>query len=77
MKSSDNRPAGRTASARQVALEVLTRVEQDQSYSNLLLHGTLQKKYGLERQESALATEIVYGTIQRLNTIDYFFCRAL
>lgn len=50
---------------------MLTRVEQDKAYSNLLLHQTLAK-HRLERQDAALATELVYGTIQRLNTIDYF-----
>lgn len=58
-------------SARQIALDVLVRVDRDGSYSNLLLHQTLQK-HELSRPDAALATELVYGTIQRLNTIDYF-----
>lgn len=57
--------------AREVALEILTRVEQDRSYSNLLLNKSLQK-HGLDAKEAGLVTELVYGTIQRLNTIDYF-----
>lgn len=60
--------------AREVAMEILTKVEQQQAYSNLLLNQTLQK-YKLERLETALTTEIVYGTIQRRNTIDYFLNR--
>lgn len=64
----------RRPSAREVALDVLCRVEQDRSYSNLLLNQTLQK-YSLERADAALATEIVYGTIQRLNTIDFLLGR--
>lgn len=63
--------AARKATSRDVALEVLLRVEQDQSYSNLLLNQQL-KKHELDRSDAALATEIVYGTIQRLHTIDYF-----
>ncbi|WP_375295441.1 16S rRNA (cytosine(967)-C(5))-methyltransferase RsmB [Paenibacillus doosanensis] len=63
--------AARTGSAREAALDVLVRTEQDRSYSNLLLHQTLQK-YRLDKADAALATEIVYGTIQRMNTIDYF-----
>lgn len=66
--------AGRKGSAREAALEVLVRVEEDRSYSNLLLNRTLQQ-YRLERQDAALATELVYGTIQRLNTIDYYLAR--
>lgn len=58
-------------SARSVALEVLTAVEQEGAYSNLLLNGALQKS-GLSGPDAGLATELVYGTIQRLNTIDFF-----
>jgi len=61
----------RSLSAREVALDVLTAVDQDQAYSNLLLNQVLQK-HPLERADVGLATEIVYGTIQRLNTIDYY-----
>jgi 16S rRNA (cytosine967-C5)-methyltransferase len=64
----------RRLTAREVALEVLTRVEEDKSYSNLMLNQTLQK-HPLERADIGLATEIVYGTIARLNTIDYFLDR--
>lgn len=66
--------AGRKPGAREAAMDVLTRVEEDQAYSNLLLNQTLTR-LKLERQEAALATELVYGTIQRLNTIDYFLGR--
>ncbi|UUZ86785.1 hypothetical protein LJK88_21510 [Paenibacillus sp. P26] len=53
---------------------MLLRVEQDRSYSNLLLNQTLQA-FRLDKPDAALATEIVYGTVQRLNTIDYFLER--
>ncbi|UUZ95835.1 16S rRNA (cytosine(967)-C(5))-methyltransferase RsmB [Paenibacillus sp. P25] len=66
--------APRKGSAREAALEVLLRVEQDRSYSNLLLNQTLQA-FRLDKPDAALATEIVYGTVQRLNTIDYFLER--
>lgn len=62
--------------ARELALDVLTRVDQEQAYSNLLLNRSLEKSE-LSRQEVGLATELVYGTIQRLNTIDYFLGRFL
>ncbi|NHN28451.1 16S rRNA (cytosine(967)-C(5))-methyltransferase RsmB [Paenibacillus sp. S3N08] len=60
--------------ARELALDVLIRIEQDHSYSNLLLNQMLQK-VDLDKQDIGLATEIVYGTIQRQNTIDYFLKR--
>ncbi|WP_166238108.1 16S rRNA (cytosine(967)-C(5))-methyltransferase RsmB [Paenibacillus turpanensis] len=69
---SRSQPSVRTA--RELALELLLRVEQEGSYSNLLLHRLLEK-HPLDRQETGLATEIAYGTIQRLNTIDYFLNR--
>lgn len=64
----------RKLTAREAALEVLTRVEEDRSYSNLLLNQVLQK-HPLDRADVGLATELVYGTIARLNTIDYFLNR--
>lgn len=68
-KSTDRgtRPA---ASSRAVALDVLVRVEQEGAYSNLLLNSSLQKS-GLSREDSGLATELVYGTLSRLITLDY------
>lgn len=63
-----------TANAREVALHVLTRIDVDDAYSNLLLNQSLQQSR-LNRQDSALATELVYGTLQRLNTIDFFLSR--
>jgi len=62
---------GRKPTSREVALKVLARVEEDHSYSNLLLNRELQQSR-LARPDAALATELVYGTIQRQNTIDYF-----
>lgn len=62
---------GVRGTAREAALDVLLRIEQDRSYSNLLLNRTLQQ-YKLDKPDAGLATEIVYGTIQRQGTIDYF-----
>ncbi|WP_246067051.1 16S rRNA (cytosine(967)-C(5))-methyltransferase RsmB [Paenibacillus koleovorans] len=57
-------------------MDILTRVEQEQAYSNLLLNQTLQKQSPpLEKADAGLTTELVYGTIQRLNTLDYFLAR--
>jgi 16S rRNA (cytosine967-C5)-methyltransferase len=57
-------------SAREVALDILLRVEQTAAYSHLLLQQTLQKS-PLDRRDKRLVTELVYGTIQYLNTIDW------
>ncbi|WP_245625190.1 16S rRNA (cytosine(967)-C(5))-methyltransferase RsmB [Paenibacillus stellifer] len=63
--------AGRPrATARETALDVLLRVEQEGAYSNLQLNSSLQKA-GLSREDAGLATELVYGTLSRLNTLDF------
>lgn len=69
MKSS--RAARTPTNARHLAVELLTRVEAEKAYSNLLLDKLL-KQSGLERLDAAFATELVYGTLQRQLTIDYY-----
>ncbi|MCR8656117.1 16S rRNA (cytosine(967)-C(5))-methyltransferase RsmB [Paenibacillus endoradicis] len=61
-------------SARLIALEVLVKVEEAGAYSNLQLNKTLQEQQ-LSRQDAALTTEIVYGTISRKLTIDYWLSK--
>lgn len=56
--------------ARDVSLEVLTRVERKTSYSNLELHQVLCRSQ-LSPVDRNLVTELVYGTIQRRNTLDW------
>ena len=56
---------------REAALDVLVKIEKNQAYSHLLLNDT-RKKAGLDRRDSALLTEIVYGTIQRKLTLDFY-----
>ncbi len=60
----------RNKTARDVALEVLLKVDEEQSYSNLQLNKELQK-VSLSKADVNFATEMVYGTIQHLNTIDW------
>ncbi|MDO7905247.1 16S rRNA (cytosine(967)-C(5))-methyltransferase RsmB [Paenibacillus sp. JX-17] len=57
--------------AREVALDVLVAVEQEGAYSNLELNRKLQQS-GLAPSDAGLATELVYGTVARRNTLDYF-----
>jgi 16S rRNA (cytosine967-C5)-methyltransferase len=56
---------------REVALDILLRIEQNQAYSNLLLNQSIKREQ-LNDKDVGLLTEIVYGTIQRKNTLDYY-----
>ncbi|WP_226665768.1 16S rRNA (cytosine(967)-C(5))-methyltransferase RsmB [Metabacillus litoralis] len=56
---------------RDVAVETLLQIEKNQAYSNLLLN-TMIKKHQVKDKDIALLTEIVYGTLQRQETLDYF-----
>ncbi|SIQ22168.1 MULTISPECIES: 16S rRNA (cytosine(967)-C(5))-methyltransferase RsmB [unclassified Paenibacillus] len=58
-------------SARELALDALIRVERDGAYSNLQLNRALLDS-GLSRADSGLATELVYGTLQRRLTLDHW-----
>ncbi|PWW44279.1 MULTISPECIES: 16S rRNA (cytosine(967)-C(5))-methyltransferase RsmB [Paenibacillus] len=61
-------------SARALAVKVLSAVEQEGAYSNLELNRRL-KEAELSPADAGLATELVYGTIARRNTLDYFLER--
>ncbi|OLO40842.1 16S rRNA (cytosine(967)-C(5))-methyltransferase [Alkalihalophilus pseudofirmus] len=56
---------------REVALDVLLQIEKNQAYSNLLLNQTVQKS-NLDPRDVGLLTEIVYGTVQRRDTLDFY-----
>ncbi len=56
--------------ARRLALEVLTRVEDQKAYASLLLDAKLQRAR-LSRQEAALATELTYGVLRWQGRLDY------
>ncbi|MBP3952084.1 16S rRNA (cytosine(967)-C(5))-methyltransferase RsmB [Bacillus suaedae] len=56
---------------REVALDILLQIEKSQAYSNLLLNQTV-KNSKLDQRDVGLLTEIVYGTIQRRDTLDYY-----
>jgi 16S rRNA (cytosine967-C5)-methyltransferase len=61
---------------RAIALDVLIKIEQNQAYSNLQLNQTLQK-INVKDIDKGLLTSIVYGTIQRKNTIDFYLDQLL
>ncbi|MFD0713658.1 16S rRNA (cytosine(967)-C(5))-methyltransferase RsmB [Paenibacillus sp. GCM10027626] len=56
--------------AREAALQILIKVAEAGAYSNLQLNQVLQEA-NLSRQDAALATELVYGTIQHRRLLDY------
>ncbi|MCT8139776.1 16S rRNA (cytosine(967)-C(5))-methyltransferase RsmB [Anaerobacillus sp. CMMVII] len=56
---------------REVALDILLQIEKSQAYSNLLLNQSI-KRENLNDKDVGLLTEIVYGTLQRKNTLDYY-----
>lgn len=61
---------------REAALEILESIEKNQAYSNLLLNTSI-KKNEIPSKDIGLLTEMVYGTLQRRMTIDYFLANFL
>ncbi len=56
---------------RDAALSILIEINDNQAYSNLLLHRTIEK-YGIEAKDRGLLTELTYGTLQHRMTLDYY-----
>lgn len=56
---------------REVALYLLESIEKNQAYSNLLLNDAIEKNK-IDKKDIGLLTELVYGTLQRKLTLDYF-----
>ncbi|MGA8942056.1 MAG: 16S rRNA (cytosine(967)-C(5))-methyltransferase RsmB [Thermoactinomyces sp.] len=69
---SDRRQPG----ARETALDILVLLETRHAYSNLLLNQVLEQSR-LDHRDKGLVTELVYGTVQRLNTIDWILDQLL
>ncbi len=57
-------------SARKIALEVLYKIEVKDAYSRIALDSALST-HELSKEDRALVTELVYGVIRRLNTLDW------
>jgi 16S rRNA (cytosine967-C5)-methyltransferase len=57
-------------SSREVALEVLRRVDADQAFSGVLLRRTLERA-GLSAADEALATELTLGTLRHRAEVDW------
>lgn len=56
---------------REIALDMLLSIEKQQAYSNLLLNQMIQK-HKITGPDVGLLTEIVYGTLQRKLTLEYY-----
>jgi len=57
-------------SARRIALEVLYKIEVKNAYSRVALDSELSSQE-LSKEDRALVTELVYGVIRHLNTLDW------
>ncbi|MCM3569113.1 16S rRNA (cytosine(967)-C(5))-methyltransferase RsmB [Neobacillus mesonae] len=56
---------------RETALDLLNAIEKNQSYSNLLLNNEINKQK-LPPKDIGLLTELIYGTLQRKMTLDFY-----
>ncbi len=65
------RKGTKIAAARRIALEVLRRVEAEGAYTQLSLNHSLRRHGKLSRQDRALATELVYGTLRFRRRLDF------
>lgn len=56
---------------RETALELLEAIDKNQAYSNLLLNKTIEKNQ-IPKVDVGLLTELIYGTLQRKMTLDFY-----
>ena len=56
--------------AREIAVKAVIRVDRDGGYSNIVVEKLLRSS-GLDSRDTAFAGAIVFGTLERLITIDY------
>ncbi|SFB19645.1 16S rRNA (cytosine967-C5)-methyltransferase [Lentibacillus halodurans] len=56
---------------RETIVDLLLRIEQDSGFSHLLIDHEIKSR-NIPPKDEALMTEIVYGTIQRKLTVDYY-----
>ena len=59
-----------TTSARSVALEAVRRVTEHDAYSSIVVR-TLLKRSALDDRDRSLATNLAFGTLRRLRTLDF------
>ncbi|MBC6129671.1 16S rRNA (cytosine(967)-C(5))-methyltransferase RsmB [Listeria booriae] len=61
----------KSETVREIALDLIEKIENNQSFSHLLINDAL-KKSDLNPMDRALLTELVYGTTQRRITLDFY-----
>ncbi|MFB4162613.1 16S rRNA (cytosine(967)-C(5))-methyltransferase RsmB [Alteribacillus sp. JSM 102045] len=59
------------SNVREKAMDLLQRIEKEGAYSHLLLNHVLSQEE-VSKKDEPLLTELVYGTIKRKNTLDYY-----
>ncbi len=65
-----------TKSARQIAFEILLKIEKDKAYSNLAIDSAV-KAYRRDSTDCAFISRLVYGVIERKITLDYIISKHL
>lgn len=75
-KPARSAPRDRKKSARELAVGILTRVEERDAYADILLESALRAE-GLEERERALLTQLVYGTLRWRGALDWRLERGL
>lgn len=69
------RPRRRVDPARDAAYEAIAAVYRDDAYANLVLPGILRERE-LSGRDAAFATELTYGTLRMVGTLDLIIARA-
>ncbi len=57
--------------ARELALNILTRIEDEQAYINLLLDAELQKTKFIDARDAGFVTELAYGVVRWQRRLDW------
>ena len=65
-----------TKSARQIAFEILLKIEKDKAYSNLAVDNAV-KASELSSTDTAFVSHLVYGVVERKITLDYALSKHL
>lgn len=56
--------------ARNAALQALLKVTENEGYSNIVIDKAIAES-GLDRRDSALASALFYGTLEKRITLDF------
>lgn len=62
--------------ARGTALDALLKMEENEGYSNIVIDKAL-KSANLDKRDSALASTIFYGVLEKMLTLDYYIGKCL